>query len=101
MMLSGVRGPRGQPVCVVTVASGEQSGHLDHALTRLADYTEKQHELRRKVKQALVYPSMMALVACSVIVFLVLYVVPKIISAFQESTCLVCAGNHSEHTSSK
>lgn len=69
----------------VTVAAGEQSGQLDKALLRLADYTEKQHKIRRKVTQALVYPSMMAGVASLVVVFLILYVVPKIIGVFQES----------------
>lgn len=69
----------------VTVAAGEQSGHLDRALLRLADYTEKQDKIRKKIKQALVYPSMMALVACTVIVFLILYVVPKIVGVFQDT----------------
>lgn len=69
----------------VTVSSGEQSGHLDRALLRLADYTEKQQAIRSKVKQALVYPSMMAAVASGVIVFLILYIVPKIITVFQDS----------------
>ena len=68
----------------VTVAAGEQSGHLDHALLRLADYTEKQHKIRRTVQQALVYPIMMMVVASAVITFLLLYVVPKIIGVFKD-----------------
>ena len=72
-------------IYIVTVRSGEQSGHLDVALLQLADYTEKQHAIRRKVKQALIYPSMMAFVASSVIVFLIQFVVPKIVSIFQDS----------------
>ena len=37
-----------------TVAAGEQSGHLDVVLDRLADYTEARHELRQRVSNAMV-----------------------------------------------
>lgn len=40
-----------------TVGSGEQTGHLDVVLEKLADYTENQQQTRQKVQQALIYPS--------------------------------------------
>ena len=39
-----------------TVAAGEQSGHLDAVLERLADYTESREVLRQKVMGAMLYP---------------------------------------------
>src|SRR3990167_3397061 len=62
-----------------TVASGERSAKLDQILLRLAEYTEKQQQIKRKVRQALIYPAMMTVVSLCVIIFMLMYVVPKII----------------------
>jgi general secretion pathway protein F len=40
-----------------TVAAGEQSGHLDVVLERLADYTEARQELRQRITNAMIYPA--------------------------------------------
>lgn len=68
-----------------TVAAGEQSGRLDLVLTRLAEYIEKQHQMRQKIKQALVYPSLMTSVAILVVIFLLIYVVPQIVGVFTDT----------------
>ena len=68
-----------------TVASGEKSGELDQVLLRLAEYTEKQHHIRRKIRQAMIYPSMMTVVSISVVIFLLIYVVPKIVGVFTQT----------------
>ena len=39
-----------------TVSAGEQSGHLDAVLERLAEYTESREQMRQKVLGALLYP---------------------------------------------
>src|ERR1700733_4667543 len=39
-----------------TVSAGEQAGHLDTVLERLADYTENREEMRQKVMGAMLYP---------------------------------------------
>ena len=39
-----------------TVSAGEQSGHLDAVLERLADYTEGRQVLRQKIQHAMIYP---------------------------------------------
>ena len=68
-----------------TVAAGEQSGHLDTVLERLADYTESREQLRNKTLGALLYP-LVLFVVCSGIVFMLLtYVVPKIVTQFEHS----------------
>src|SRR3990167_1320039 len=66
----------------MTVAAGEQTGHLDKVLLRLADYTEQQAHMRQKLKTALIYPSMIVLVAFGIVGFLLEYVVPKMIAVY-------------------
>lgn len=69
-----------------TVAAGERSGKLEHVLNQLADYTEKQHYIRQKISQALIYPIMMTSVSLSIVVFLLIYVVPKIVAVFSQTS---------------
>lgn len=65
-----------------TVAAGEKSGHLDKVLLRLADYTEQQWHMRQKLRTALIYPSMIVLVAIGIVGFLLEYVVPKMVAVY-------------------
>jgi general secretion pathway protein F len=66
-----------------TVAAGEQSGHLDVVLERLADYTEKRQALRSKIQLALFYPAMLTLMALAVTTGLLTYVVPQVVQVFE------------------
>lgn len=68
-----------------TVGAGEQTGHLDVVLEKLADYTENQQQTRQKVQQALIYPVIMIIVSLGIISFLLSFVVPKIIEVFTSS----------------
>ncbi|HTM64339.1 MAG TPA: type II secretion system inner membrane protein GspF, partial [Gammaproteobacteria bacterium] len=65
-----------------TIAAGEKSGHLDKVLVRLADYTEQQAAMRQKLKTALIYPTMIVLVALGIVGFLLEYVVPKMVAVY-------------------
>ena len=67
------------------VRAGEASGALDLVLQRLADYTESYAALRDKVRSALTYPTLMAIVGSSMMLFLLSYVVPKITKIFTEN----------------
>ena len=64
------------------VASGEQIGHLARVLTRLADYIERRNALVAKVKLAFTYPAIVTVVAFAIVIFLLTYVVPQIVSVF-------------------
>lgn len=64
------------------VASGEQIGQLSRVLSRLADYIERRNALMSKVKLAFTYPAIVTVVAFSIVIFLLTYVVPQIVSVF-------------------
>jgi general secretion pathway protein F len=64
------------------VASGEQIGHLSRVLSRLADYIERRNALVQKVKLAFTYPAIVTVVAFAIVIFLLTYVVPQIVSVF-------------------
>ena len=68
-----------------TVAAGEQSGHLDIVLERLAEYTESRQELRQNITNAMVYPIALIVMAIAIISFMLATVVPKIVGEFQST----------------
>ncbi len=70
------------PVYVNMVAAGQTSGALDDVLLRLAEMLEKRVQLAGKVKAAVAYPLVMAVVAVAVVGFLLWYVVPSITEIF-------------------
>jgi general secretion pathway protein F len=66
-----------------TVAAGEQSGHLDGVLEKLADYAEARDALKQSLLAALTYPLLLTVVALAVVAGLLTWVVPQIIGVFQ------------------
>ena len=69
-----------------TVAAGEQSGHLDVVLDRLADYTESRQELRQRITNAMVYPIALVVMAIAIISFMLASVVPRIVGIFENTS---------------
>jgi general secretion pathway protein F len=67
------------------VAAGADSGRLAEVLARLADYLEGRQALRQKLTVALIYPVLVTVVAFAVIGVLVTYVVPQVVSVYQQS----------------
>ncbi len=66
-----------------TVAAGEQSGHLDAVLERLAEFTETRQVLQQQVRNALIYPIALVVTAIGIISFMLAYVVPKVVYVFE------------------
>ena len=71
-----------QEIYRALVASGEQIGQLSRVLSRLADYIERRNALVQKVKLAFTYPAIVTVVAFLIVIFLLTYVVPQIVSVF-------------------
>lgn len=68
-----------------TVSAGEQSGHLDNVLERLADYTESREGMRQKIIGALLYPIVLSVICFGIVSMMLVYVVPKVIDVFESS----------------
>lgn len=64
------------------VASGEHIGQLSGVLSRLADFVERRNALVQKVRLAFTYPAIVTAVAFAIVIFLLTYVVPQIVSVF-------------------
>lgn len=65
-----------------TVSAGEQAGHLDEVLERMADYTENREVMRQKVLSAMLYPIVLTVMCFGIISILLVFVVPKVVSVF-------------------
>lgn len=65
------------------INAGEQSGTLEQVMARLADFIEAQNKLRSKVMAAMAYPGFMALMSTVIIGIMMVVVVPKVTSVFE------------------
>jgi type IV pilus assembly protein PilC len=70
---------------VSMVSAGEMGGVLDVVLDRLATYLEKSSALRRKVKGAMAYPSLVMVIAILVTLFLLTFIIPSFARLFISS----------------
>lgn len=66
------------------VRAGETSGSLDVILQRLADFREKIERLVRKIISAMIYPTVVAVVAVSIVIGLMLFIIPNFAKIFEE-----------------
>ncbi|MGC9162074.1 MAG: type II secretion system inner membrane protein GspF [Thiomonas sp.] len=71
------------PIYRALVNAGEDSGDLGLVMERLADYLEDRQALRGKLVQAFAYPAIVVLVAITVVILLLTYVVPQVVGVFQ------------------
>lgn len=67
------------------VNAGESSGRLAEVLGRLADHVDEQHAIKQKLMMALIYPAIVLAVSCAVVGALLVYVVPQVVSVFENS----------------
>lgn len=65
-----------------SVSAGERSGRLPHVLAHLSDFVEGRERTRQKVRLALLYPTLLAVVSGSIVFLLMTYVVPDITRVF-------------------
>jgi len=66
------------------VKSGEEAGSLNEVLMNIADFLEKDEDIKAKIIAALAYPMLMAIVGFLTIFILIAFVVPKLVNMFIE-----------------
>ena len=71
-------------LCVNITEVGEDAGTLDTSLERLAEFRERSEQLRGRVGTALIYPAIVSTVAVLCSIFLMTFVVPKILEPLIE-----------------
>lgn len=67
------------------VRAGEESGNIDQILNRLAQYIEKAVKIQGKIKGAMIYPIAIMVVAAVVVSALLIFVIPKFQTLFEQS----------------
>jgi len=69
-------------IYTASILAGERSGALDDVLTRYVSYMRRSVALRRRIRSALAYPSFLLLASFGMVLFLTIYVVPKMSDLF-------------------
>jgi type IV pilus assembly protein PilC len=69
-------------IYTASILAGERSGALDEVLSRYVSYMRRNVGLRRKIRGALAYPMFLLFASACMIVFLSIYVVPKMSELF-------------------
>jgi type IV pilus assembly protein PilC len=72
------------PLFVAMTRSGETGGMLEDALLRVADQLEKDASLRRQIRSAMIYPTLVLVFAVGVMLALVAFLVPVFENVFKE-----------------
>lgn len=67
---------------VSMINAGEVSGRLDEILDRMANYYEKQYQLKKKIETALTYPTVIGVLALLITMFLLTFIVPVFTDMF-------------------
>ncbi len=82
----GVHSDHFPPILIHMLHAGEVSGTLENSLEVMSVHFEKAFKLQRKVKSAMVYPMVVLFVAVAVVIFLMIFVVPKFTDMFANAS---------------
>jgi type IV pilus assembly protein PilC len=72
------------PLFIAMTQAGETGGVLEDALVRVADQLQKDAGLRRQIKSAMIYPTLVIIFAVGVMMALVGFLVPVFVGVFQQ-----------------
>jgi len=73
------------PIYRALIDAGEESGDLPQVMEKLADYIESRSSLRNKILTAFIYPAIVTGVSIAIVIFLLSYVVPQVVGAFDQA----------------
>ena len=71
-------------IYLAMVQAGETGGFLELVVEQIADFREREQELRSRVQAALVYPIILTILAIMILLFLLIYFIPRFSSIFSE-----------------
>jgi type IV pilus assembly protein PilC len=77
------QGPIFPRIYTASILAGERSGALDDVLARYVAYMRRGVEIRRKIRGALAYPLFLLAASLGMVIFLTVYVVPKMSTLFE------------------
>src|SRR3954468_13621459 len=77
------QGPIFPRIYTASILAGERSGALDDVLARYVSYMRRGVEIRRKIRGALAYPVFLLAASFGMVLFLTVYVVPKMSTLFE------------------
>lgn len=72
-------------IFISMVEAGELSGNIDIIMNRLSSHFEKEYKIENKVKSAMTYPMILAIVAAAVVVFLLTSIMPTFVEMYSSS----------------
>lgn len=72
------------PVYVAMVRAGETGGFLDVVLLQIAEFRARERDLKAKVRNAMAYPAILAVLAVGVLIFLMTYFIPRFSVIFRD-----------------
>lgn len=70
------------PLYIAMIRSGEDSGALPEVLLRITDYRAKQEEMISRIRMAMAYPILMAIVGVATVIFMLTFVMPRLMRIF-------------------
>ncbi|GBD93677.1 type II secretion system protein F [bacterium BMS3Abin05] len=70
---------------VYMVKAGEESGQLDKVLQNYTEFMEKKEAVKSEIKNAMMYPIFLVILSVGIMVFLLVYVLPKFITILRDS----------------
>lgn len=70
-------------IYTASILSGEKSGALDDVLLRFVEYLKRSVGIGRKLRGALAYPAFLMVAAIAMVVFLTVYIVPRMSDLFK------------------
>ncbi|WP_058485232.1 type II secretion system F family protein [Defluviitalea phaphyphila] len=72
-------------ILINMIEAGEVSGNLDFSMKQMAEHFEKQVKIQSQVKKAMTYPVIVMTLMVAVVIGLIVFVVPRYISMFQDA----------------
>ena len=71
-------------VYINMIASGEKGGMLESILLRLADFADKEEEIKSRLRAALAYPLLMLVIGIITVFVMITFVMPKLVKLFSD-----------------